>query len=691
MKNHSTINSTEAAEKVYLERVKTKLGDPLESIDARVRRYAEDIQEQKTYLWENRAEMDHAEKNSTRESVLQLVMTGEAILENKKRIQKLVASPYFGRFDFTEHRNRDFLPVYVGIHAFFDDEQKRNLIFDWRAPISTMFYDHEIGPACYESPDGEVAGDISLKRQFRIRHGRMEFMLESGLHIVYDVLQEELGRASDERMKNIVATIQRDQNVIIRNDYSSVLIIQGVAGSGKTSIALHRVAYLLYHFKDSLTSKDILIISPNRVFADYISNVLPELGEEQIAETEMEEIAHELLDHKVKFQSFLEQNEQLLKGSDPGLADRIRFKSSLDFLKKLNEFANTIDESNFTPQDIRVGHYLVQDWLIGEAYQGVRNRPMPERLAHVAKVVESKLGIHHNYDITAKQRAELKDSLKQMSQTRTLRDAYKEFYEWLCEPDLFKLAKNSKLEYADVFPLIHLKMRLEGVKKQYKEVKHLLVDEMQDYTPVQYSVIAKLFPCKKTILGDANQSVNPYGSSTSESIEEVFPGAFRAKLCKSYRSTYPITRFAQHISPDPEFVGIERPGKEPTMTGLKSKQAQIETIRESIRTFRDSNYHTLGVICKTQKQVEQFHKDLQDGLGDVHMLNLRSVSFVQGVVITTAHLAKGLEFDCVIVPNASEKNYSTEMDRNLLYVACTRAMHELTLTFVGSATTFIPE
>ncbi|MCL7423251.1 MAG: AAA family ATPase, partial [Methylobacter sp.] len=651
------INQTEADERAYLEEVKAKLHDALDEIDARVRRYAEEIQEQKNYSWEHRAEMDHAEKVSTRQAITQAVFTGEAALEKKKRIQKLLASPYFGRFDFTEHGRTQTTPMYVGIHAFYDENLKKNLVFDWRAPVSTLFYDYETGAARYDSPAGEVAGEISLKRQYRIRQGNMEFMLESGLHIVDDVLQEELGRASDERMKTIVATIQRDQNAIIRNEHSQVLIIQGVAGSGKTSIALHRIAYLLYKFKDTLKSEDILIISPNKVFADYISNVLPELGEEQIAETEMEVLAQELLDYQYKFQTFFEQNELLLKNDDPALGHRIQAKSSLAFLRRLDAYIDHVEKNAFMPADIKFGRKLVPAWYLEESFRKHRYLPMSLRIDRMAKDVEGKIGIHYNYDLLPRERAELKAALKAMTQVKTLRNTYKDFFVWLGQPELLKPAKNSRLEYSDVFPLIYLKLRLEGIKKNYKNVKHLLVDEMQDYTPVQYAVISRLFPCKKTILGDANQSVNPYGSSTAEEISKVFSQAYCAKLCKSYRSSYEITRFAQRISPNAELVAIERHGEEPGVLGFASKNKELEHLRASILAFAQSGHRTLGIICKTRKHAEQLHKALHDEEHKVHLLGAGSAAFVQGVVICTAHLAKGLEFDQVIIPQASDENY----------------------------------
>ena len=229
-------NQTEKDERNYLEQVKDKLQSAIDRIDKNVQDYAKEVQAQKDYLWEHKTGMDHVEKVAVHQSVRQSALTGEAAVEKKKRLRKLMQSPWFGRFDFKEQGAQKPLPVYVGVHAYYDEEQKDNLVYDWRAPVSSMFYDFELGPANYEAPNGEVKGEITLKRQFRIRFGEMEYMLESSLNIHDEVLQRELGKASDDKMKHIVATIQRDQNAIIRNEDSRVLIIQGVAGSGKTSI-----------------------------------------------------------------------------------------------------------------------------------------------------------------------------------------------------------------------------------------------------------------------------------------------------------------------------------------------------------------------------------------------------------------------------------------------------------------------
>ncbi|MCA1796608.1 MAG: hypothetical protein LC645_03530 [Geobacteraceae bacterium] len=329
----------EHEERLRLEEVKRRLNQTLQGLDERLARYQHDIQAQKTYLWENKTGMDHVEKVTTRQSIEQMLMTAETLVAQQQRLLKLRRSPYFGRFDFAQKDgNSPGEPgvFYIGVHHFHDEQHKEHLVYDWRAPVASLFYDYETGPAAYESPSGMIHGEIMRKRQLRIRDGEMEFMLESGVNIVDDVLQQELARASDDGMKNIVATIQRDQNAIIRDDEAQTLIIQGVAGSGKTSIALHRIAFLLYRFKETLSSKDILIISPNRVFAAYIGNVLPELGEESVAEIGMERLADELLEHKIRFQSFFEQTALLLEAPDESLRERIVFKSCADFLKQLD-------------------------------------------------------------------------------------------------------------------------------------------------------------------------------------------------------------------------------------------------------------------------------------------------------------------------------------------------------------------
>ncbi|MEX2475022.1 3'-5' exonuclease [Marinobacter sp.] len=686
----STVNAEPSTakreESLQLESVQFRLERALQEADMRLRAYQEDIQSQKEYLWNSRDEMDHIEKISARESIQQAVTTGEFVFSQRKRLAKLRQSPYFGRFDFHQQGHDQPRPIYIGVHHFYDEVDKENVVFDWRAPIASLFYDYETGPASYTAPEGQVNGDIQLKRQFRIRHGQIELMIDSAVNVVDDVLQDELGRATDDGMKNIVATIQRDQNAIIRNEHAKTLIIQGVAGSGKTSIALHRIAFLLYRFKDTLTSEDILIISPNRVFADYISNVLPELGEETVNEIGMETLAKELLQDQYRFQTFFEQTAELLETNDEEVKRRLRYKASPDFLKQLGRYADEVEKNRFAAEDLWIARRLVPGWLVEETFRKHRNLDTTARVNQVAKEIEQKIGIQYNYDLMPEQRKELKAAIKGMVKQSTLRETYKRFFEWADQPDLFRPAKGGRLEYADVFPLIYLKMRLEGIRSPYRNVKHLLIDEMQDYTPIQYAVMARLFSCKKTILGDAFQSVNPYSASAVDDIKGAFRDATCVTLNKSYRSSYEIARFAQRISPNPDLEIIERYGEEPEVLRFKSRKQEMDAIRDRIAAFGDSRFNTLGIICKTQKQAKKLHKALEPENARLQLLSEDSQSFAPGVIVCTAHLAKGLEFDHVMLPEVTEANYHTDMDRNLLYVGCTRAMHRLTLTASGDLT-----
>lgn len=683
------MTEAEMKERNHLAHVTGRLRHALQHLDSRLKTYARNVQEQKSYLWESRAGMDRGEKAFTRQSIDQAIMTGETALHHRKRLTKLLHSPYFGRIDFvrTDHAHTE--AVYIGIYHFTDEAERKTLVYDWRAPISTMFYDHEIGPASYEAPSGDIDGEILLKRQFKIRDGLMEFMLETDVNIVDDVLQQELSRASEDGMKQIVATIQREQNAIIRNDHAQELIIQGVAGSGKTSIALHRIAYLLYRFKDSLTSKDILIISPNRVFADYISNVLPELGEESVSEISMETLAAELLDQKHRFQTFLEQTALLLESDDAAIRRRIETKSSPEFLETLSEYVEHVEDTCVSAADVSVAGQVVTAGFIEQAFERHRGHAAKERIGGVVKAIEQRVGIRLNRDLTTAERAAVRTKVRKMHRRSSLRAAYKGLFAWMDEPALFQPAPDDKLEYADVFPLIYLKLRLEGIDAEHRNIKHLLIDEMQDYTPVQYAVIAKLFQCRKTILGDVKQSVNPYSSSKAEQIQRVFRHASCVKLCKSYRSTYEISMFAQRISPDPDFLAVERHGEAPRMIPFPDTSEEVRFVSRMAGEFSGSGYNTLGIICKTQPQAQALYETIRALGHEGHLLTGQSASFARGLTICTAHMAKGLEFDHVIVPDVSSTNYRTAMDRNLLYVACTRAMHKLTLTFTGELTQLI--
>lgn len=675
-------NQTEKQEKEYLKQIISFLKKVIGNTDASVKDHVDTLAEYKDYIWSNK-DIDPHEIRSMRESILNHFALGESVINKHKRLTKILAIPYFGRIDFLEKKeNSKVMPIYIGIHTFYDPESRATLIHDWRAPVSSMFYDHELGEAGYRSPSGEIKGVISLKRQYRIRGGKMEFMIESALTVHDDILQKELSSNADDKMKNIVATIQREQNRIIRNEDIRTLIIQGVAGSGKTSIALHRIAYLLYTFRDSISSKDILIISPNKVFSDYISNVLPELGEETVPETSMEQILSGVLEHKYKYQTYFGLVNELLEKPSSSLIDRIAYKASFGFISELDKFILHIENTYFKAADVKLTKYItIPAPFIEEQYLRFNRYPIRRRFDAMADYMLDMLKIQYTFTVTTTGRNLLKKEIRLMFAGNNDIQVYKDFFKWTNNPGMFKMRKGHTLEYSDLAPLAYLHLALEGNGNQPFRVKHLLIDEMQDYSPIQYKVIQKLFPCRKTVLGDAGQSVNPYGSSTAETIQKSLTASEIMRLCKSYRSTFEITDFAQKIHPNAELEPVARHGEKPQILQFGSAVEELSGIMGLISTYRKSGYKSLGIICKTEQQARKMADMLKSYANDISFLSSQSSAFVQGIVITSAHMAKGLEFDEVIIPQTDERNYRSEIDKSMLYVAVTRAMHRLTLTF----------
>lgn len=675
-------NQTEKQEKEYLKQIISFLKKVIGNTDASVKDHVDTLAEYKDYIWFNK-DIDPHEIRSMRESILNHFALGESVINKHKRLTKILAIPYFGRIDFLEKKeNSKVMPIYIGIHTFYDPESRATLIHDWRAPVSSMFYDHELGEAGYRSPSGEIKGEISLKRQYRIRGGKMEFMIESALTVHDDILQKELSSNADDKMKNIVATIQREQNQIIRNEDIRTLIIQGVAGSGKTSIALHRIAYLLYTFRDSISSKDILIISPNKVFSDYISNVLPELGEETVPETSMEQILSGVLEHKYKYQTYFGLVNELLEKPSSSLINRIAYKASFGFISELDKFILHIENTYFKAADVKLTKYItIPAPFIEEQYLRFNRYPIRRRFDAMADYMLDMLKIQYAFTVTTAGRNLLKKEIRLMFAGNNDIQVYKDFFKWTNNPGMFKMRKGHTLEYSDLAPLAYLHLALEGNGNQPFRVKHLLIDEMQDYSPIQYKVIQKLFPCRKTVLGDAGQSVNPYGSSTAETIQKSLTASEIMKLCKSYRSTFEITDFAQKIHPNAELEPVARHGEKPQILQFGSAVEELSGIMGLISTYRKSGYKSLGIICKTEQQAREMADVLKSYANDISFLSSQSSAFVQGIVITSAHMAKGLEFDEVIIPQTDERNYRSEIDKSMLYVAVTRAMHRLTLTF----------
>lgn len=684
-------NQSEAEERYYLEAMLIKLKKAFQDVDNEIASYAHEIREKKRYIWENLSQLDSVEKADNRVAVNETTVFGEKAVLQKQKLSKLIDSPYFGRIDFIKDDENGENIFYIGIHHFMEENGSQILIYDWRAPVSSLFYDFEAGSAYYIAPAGKIAGRILLKRQYKIKDGKMEYMIESSLNIGDEVLQKELSQTSSERMKNIVATIQREQNAVIRNERSRILILQGVAGSGKTSIALHRVAFLLYRFKNTLTAQGILIISPNKVFGDYISNVLPELGEEEIKDIGFEEIAGKEIRGKIKFQTFEEQVAELLDHPDQERIRRIRYKASTDFVNKLKLFLENADTKYFHPTGLNVDSIVVSKEELQKSYDAMKRLPIRQRLEKMAADMIARRKREGNGKIKGTAAKKVKAAILEMYEFQDALSLYRRFCNTAGEPDLFRFRPKSTLEYADVFPYVYVKIFLEGAEEDYRQIKHLLIDEMQDYTPIQYEVLAKLFHCKMTILGDASQSVNPYSSSSLEIIRSIYRDADCVELCKSYRSTAEIMNFTQRLKRNDKLIPIDRHGEEPAIEKCSSSDDQLHKIKEKLLQFSKSGYRSLGIICKTQKQAAELYGQIKDQFREVSLLSFHSTEFKDGIIVTTAHMAKGLEFDQVIIPFADASNYQTEMDQSMLYIACTRAMHKLELIYFDDLSPFIEQ
>lgn len=688
-------------ELVHLEQVSARLSDALQQAEASVRRADREYADTKKYMADHRGEIDPHEMFQNELLLKQTDRTGAFAVEMRDRIAKLKDSPYFARIDFREEQEEEGQPYYIGRFAF--QYENEPLVFDWRAPISGMFYDCEVGAAGFMAPAGWTAGELTRKRQFKIRNGVMEYALESSANVQDDVLQRELSHTSDEKMKSIISTIQREQNQIIRNEKEGTMIIQGVAGSGKTSIALHRIAFLLYRLKDRLTARNVTILSPNKVFGDYISGVIPELGEEPIYEMSFGELAEIQLEGVIGF----EPDRDPFETQDETWSERVRFKSTLDFVSLMDQYIEQLPEFIFIPTDYVYGSFSAKGEWIRDRFLAYGTCPVKKRLAMVADDIHDRF---ETDNIMEQEVPRPRTILKQLNSMLTMKDTlavYKDFYKRMGIPEYFVMAARKTLEWADVYPFLYLHSAFQGLKESHI-TRHLVIDEMQDYTPVQYAALNRMFPCRKTILGDFGQSVNPNHLHGLEDLRTIYDRAQFVELNKSYRSTYEIMRFAKKIHHVSALEPVKRHGEPPALIPCLDAADEIRKIREAIRCFRTGKNVSLGIILKTDAAAKDMYEVLAgydgveenqveenqvEGNGeeacDISLLTRESTSFQNGISITSVRMSKGLEFDEVLIPQADCRTYTSDFDRGLLYIACTRAMHRLTLTYSGKETEFI--
>lgn len=665
----------------HLDDIKGKLDDAIKQANDSVEQFDKEYMDTKRYMVEHHGEIDPHEMFQNELALKQIDSRGAFAVEIRDKLAKLLDSPYFARIDFREASKETPATFYIGRFAF--SHANELLISDWRSPVAGMFYDCEVGPAGYDAPAGRIDGELRRKRQFKIKNGEMEYALESSVNIQDDILQRELSHTSDEKMKSIITTIQKEQNLIIRNEKAGALLIQGVAGSGKTSIALHRIAYLLYRFKDRLSAKNVTILSPNKVFGDYISNVLPELGEEPIYGMSFADIAEVQLEGIIHFKP----DKDPLETDDPKWAKRVRFKSTLDFIKLMDEYLTRMPESVFEPSDYSFGRLCAKSAWIQNRFTAYDKHPVKRRLQMIADDIHDRFETDNFMEEPLPNTRAVLKSLTAMLKVKNTLSLYKDFYKQMNISDKFVMPAKKTLEWADVYPFMYFHAAFEGLQES-QVIRHLVIDEMQDYTPVQYAVMNILFKCQKTILGDFGQSINPNHLHTLGDLRQIYKGAELVELNKSYRSTYEIITFAKRIQNVASLEAVERHGDAPDLIYCRNEQEELAQIKEKINTFQSSENVTLGIILKTNSMAKALYDVLSRNY-EVHLISPESTTFMNGISITSIQMSKGLEFDEVIIPAANNETYSSQYDRSLLYIACTRAMHRLSLTYTGELTRLI--
>ena len=673
-------------------------------------------------------------------------------------LRRMQAVPYFGRICFLEEGNSIQEQIYIGISSLSDTSGENFLIYDWRAPVSSVYYDYQPGYAKYETPGGTIEGMLEKKWQYLIRGGVLQSMFDTSLTIGDEILQQVLGKGTDKRMHSIVATIQQEQNRIIRHDHGRLLIVHGAAGSGKTSAALQRIAYLLYKYRDRLNADQIILFSPNTMFSHYVSNVLPELGEESMQQVTFQEYLDHRLSKMFQVENPYEQLEYVLTAANtPSYRSRlasIRFKASSRFFEAIGSYRQSLELSGMlfkditfrgkpilTAQQIAERFYShdtslrfhnrlenLKDWLmkkINEVQRVERSKPwvqdeielLSNEDYHKAHVyLAEKRGFKKediaDYEMEPEALAilivhqKLKPLRKRVRAFRFIdfKGMYKQLFadplkikHWIedetpasssaiCQLTL-EMLDEDKLFYEDATPFLLLKELILGFQSN-SSIKHIVVDEAQDYSPFQFEFLKRLFPAARmTVLGDFNQAIfaqtrenvdfstltSLYGPDETELIN----------IARSYRSTKPIIEFTRRLVPNGErIIPFERDGERPVLTQLVDHTELHRCIASKVATLRNLGFNSIAIICKSAEESKSAYESLSS-IDEIKLLKSNSIEYEQGVVVIPSYLSKGIEFDAVIIYDASEEVYGDESLRRVFYTACTRAMHDLQLYSVG--------
>ncbi|MGB4438265.1 MAG: UvrD-helicase domain-containing protein [Sedimentibacter sp.] len=664
--------------------------------------------------------------------------------ELAKRIlkyEKMLDNPYFSRIDFTEEGYDDTEKIYIGLFNLMDEETHEIKVYDWRAPISSVFYRSEPGPVEYTAPAGVIKGKVSLKRQYKITNGKMEYFFDSNINIVDEMLMEALSKNMTSKMKTIVETIQKQQDLIIRDLDNDLLVVQGVAGSGKSSVALHRIAFLLYQGLNlKLNANNIIVISPNSLFSKYISNVLPELGEDNIDEFTFENIFLKMYESKLSIRTKSETFENIICAETEEKRNFLRsyneFKGSKVFIKIIDRLIYYFERKLIQFEDVYFNGEIIENRNLLKAFllSGKLNMPVAKKL----KIIESRImdKVHgkklarrskienavnkanlHEFEsksftrvLAAKETSAFVENLHKFTEFDSFKlykrmfsdkKIFKEISKGLILPDNIddiidytnkELTDLYNIPYADGIGLMYLKVKAEGCDL-YSGIKQVIVDEAQDYYPMHYYILKNLFKdARFTIVGDVNQSVEKKSDITLyDDIISIFNFKKSSKifLNKSYRSSYEISKFSEKLLEDGTYTEyFKRYEEEPKTIHCKNLNDLDNKIIQDIEKYKSQGFNSIAVICKNRKEASDLYFRLA-GKIDAKLIDYLKEQSLTGVIIVPVYLAKGLEFDAVMVYGTDNKNYNTEYDKKLLYIACTRALHRLSLYYVGKITKYL--
>lgn len=582
------------------------------------------------------------------------------------RLEKQKNNPYFTRVDFVYDGEQTAEKIYIGSFSFSTKEE-RLLIYDWRAPIASIFYDYDLGKAHFQTPAGTASGDIQRKRQIKFKDGTIDYVVESDTTVFDEVLQNELRQQKGGQMSTIISTIQKEQNQVIRDNRSKDMIIQGVAGSGKTSIALHRIAFLLYHFRNRITSDQVMILSPNRTFSRFIAQVLPELGEDPVTEWTIDQFGQTLSDI-ADVPSRFQEIELLYLEKQPQLNERVRYLSSKKCVADLKGYLRKIEA--FSPQSILIGDYEYNAEFILRRYKAYEKKSIFQRFQLIAEDIFENLRTRPFQPKRKPTKKQLVNRLKKMFNKTNSHQLYRDF---LTEQG-FEMKK--AVSYSDLFPIIYIRLFLEGMD-EFSKIHYLIIDEMQDYTPIQFEVFKKMFTCPVLLIGDFTQSLTTINEMHLPDVQNYYPNAQSIFLTKSYRSTYEIITCAKKIIDDHMIEPVLRHGMKPKKWVVSSQEEEISSILELVEQLRKQDLATIALITKTLVRAYEWRGLLENQGLACEVLTDESTSLQENLSICPLVQSKGLEFDAVIVVDTDEATYPGLLGKQQLFVAATRAMHAL--------------